>query len=180
MPLRPIISYFLIGVLLLNTVGFLAVHSTLKYLHRNEVDVALALPAKKKVYESLHVTQQEFEAFVWRRPRKEFERNQALYDVVTFEYVGDSVFIVCYKDHKEMKMDAVFANVIHTQSDTSHSKKSFATYLLQPFIHESSYYFSAQQTDFRRERKDYFHYAVHLSSPDLTIHSPPPQVFRFG
>ena len=174
MPTRPVISYFLIGVLLLNTVGFLAVYSTLKRIHRDQVDVQLALPAKKKVYERLHVARKEFDQFVWRRPQKEFEHNNALYDIVIADFVGDSVFIVCYKDHKEMKMDALLAKVVCQQGDTSHSQQSWS-HLFHPFIFEPSYLLAHHLTEFRKEKKDYFHYTVQLSNPELTIHLPPPQ-----
>ncbi len=173
---RPFISSFLIGVLLINTVGFLAVYTSLKHVHHFHVDTQLKRSINHKKYERLDVSKVEFEQFRWRRPQKEFERNNTLYDIVSISTSEDSVFIVCYKDKHEMKMDTYFSKVIDVQfSDTSDSERLSTSFLFHPFIRAPFSHPLQLPSDYRPQRKDYFHYLVQLSNPHLTIYSPPPQ-----
>lgn len=173
---RPFISFFLIGAFLINLVGFFAVYSTLKRIHHHHMDMQLARVIKHKRYERQAVSQAEFDQFVWRRPNKEYERNGALYDIVELSQSNDSVYIICYEDIVEKKMEIRFAKAMNVQNpDTSHSNSVSLHFMFHPFIKEPFTYSENGLSTFQQHRKDHFHYTVRLSNPHLTIHSPPPQ-----
>jgi len=179
---RPISSLFLASILIINTVGFLAIYSISKHLHHLHIDADLAQSVKCKEYVNFRVTHSEFEHFSWRRPQKEFELNGELYDIVQMEHSHDSVTMLCYKDDHEKKLDASLKKAMGEQnSDKSRSKTSLRTPLLQVFIQHSFDNGSLLQGAVENEGKtDFFQYISLKSSPHLTIHSPPPQRHRIG
>lgn len=178
---RRSISSLLIGVLLINVFGCLVAYSIFKSTHHEKIARFLTDKSAEKTFENLHLSREEFSKLVWRRTGKEFERNNNLYDIVSVDYHTDSVFVVCYKDDHEKKMEKHYAKALDSNgSDTSPSQTRLLI-LNHKYIplSESQLYF-AEEGEITLNKKEYFNYCGGLSSPHITIFYPPPNTLAMN
>lgn len=156
----------------------MVVFSVFRTFHHQQITQFLASNPSKKDLEQLHLTRSTFNALVWRRPNKEFEHNNNLYDVVRIDYRRDSVSIICYKDTHEKNVERYYAAQIAQEgSDKSRPVTELAVKLGQPYIlHPFAILEVDVQTDQALKNDDHFNYLSPFSLPHLSVDSPPPNI----
>lgn len=74
--------------------------------------------------------------FIWVKKNKEFRFNGKMYDVEDRKIIGDSIYFICYYDHKENILEELFASHFSNNKKGELQSSSFRIILFGVFTEE--------------------------------------------
>ena len=147
-----------------------------KYQVRKEVQNTILPHAQKEDLILLKFTQTESERDLRWEHAREFEYNEQMYDIVETHVQGDSIFYLCWADHKETAVNTQMKNLIRDaagQDQPNQENQKRLTDFFKTLIHDKGS--EAFIVSRLRTLKPYFFYALHVLQFNIPPPTPPPE-----
>jgi hypothetical protein len=172
--MKKLYGSILLLLLLYNLVGFMAGFSIVRAEWHEYVHSTLSQLTNSENIVSFKISKTQFDS-----AENELVKDGRYYDVMRFEYIGDSVKVYCFDDEKETLIVDRYNNILFENGiqKTDFQGKTHTIFLsfIKEYLFDKSFELNSTPPVFSINVASFFYKKPLLSSPFLDAESPPPQ-----